>query len=167
MNEGGTRGRPTTAVHGAGDESRSSQLTVVDPCDLNRARRESRRTGKKSQGSPANRSSGGTGIRLSVDRPDQETLNNSSTGSSTGLDDSQQRVRRVCAALLHLSYDDDNNDATRRKATLEANFTPCPLDNRLSSASKISAHEQEVSRDLTTLLDPTQSKDRRAFSGRT
>jgi len=90
----------TIAVHGARDdpgscaiagEPTSLQLTA-DRCDLNLATRKKGeiRPGKN-RGAPRR-----SGIRLSVGRPDQDTLNNSSPGSSAGSDDRQASLR-VCA----------------------------------------------------------------------
>lgn len=105
----------TIAVHGARDEpgsraitDESSQLTA-DLCDLNLvARKKGDPTraagggsGKKSQGTTAIER---TGIRLSVGRLDQDTLNNSSPRSNAGSDDRQPpcvfALRVECAPTL-------------------------------------------------------------------
>lgn len=100
------------------DGSTSLQLTA-DLCDLNLAARKKRDPeGRAARGGPGKnrRVLRRTGIRLSVGRPDQDTLNNSSPRSSAGSNDRQPpcvfALRVECASTLF----------PRSKTTVTANL---------------------------------------------
>lgn len=91
------------------DESTSSQL-IADSCDLNltaRKKGEQWLEEKKSQSTTGELES----VRLSVGRPDQDTLNNSSPRSSAGSDDRQP----LCVFALRTECP---FTSTRHKVTL-------------------------------------------------